>query len=184
MCFEKVVPRLQRSICIPEPLIDRALAAGGECELCPPPPTPRPTRGPVQSLPPANVCPGDRNQCSEDNPEYVWFCFCTGCRGAQKQCSTLCIKKEDAAPLLLDPCNSCGRCETFTNCDLFPCGNNDEKVQICHYAIGNGNQPGGYETLCISKSALVGHLDPPPPHCDHCGACLPSPPDPATCTKT
>jgi hypothetical protein len=52
------------------------------------------------------------------------------------------------------------------DCSGFPCGNNDNKVLLCHVPPGN---PGNAQTLCISPSAVAAHLE--NHEGDHCGPC-------------
>ena len=44
------------------------------------------------------------------------------------------------------------------------CGNNGDKVEICHIPPGN---PGGSNTLCVDAASVPAHLA----HGDHLGAC-------------
>jgi len=69
------------------------------------------------------------------------------------------------------PENRCGRCENWSTCDgrFSRCGNNDEKLQICHYIPGSGGN--AYETICVSEEGAQNHFRNTPPHCDHCGPC-------------
>lgn len=53
-----------------------------------------------------------------------------------------------------------------TGCGAFPCGNNDNKVLLCHAPPGN---PGNAHTICISPNAVDAHLQNHPD--DHCGPC-------------
>lgn len=49
------------------------------------------------------------------------------------------------------------------------CGNNDNKVQVCHYPPGNPNNP---QLICISPNAVGAHLDPAYGHSGcHLGPC-------------
>ncbi len=52
------------------------------------------------------------------------------------------------------------------DCSGFPCGNNDNKVQLCHVPPGN---PANEQTLCISPNAVPAHLE--NHEGDHCGPC-------------
>ena len=55
---------------------------------------------------------------------------------------------------------------TEADCSGFPCGNNDNKVLLCHVPPGN---PGNAHTLCISPNAVAMHLE--NHEDDHCGPC-------------
>ncbi len=52
------------------------------------------------------------------------------------------------------------------DCSAFPCGNNNNKVLLCHVPPGN---PANAHTLCISAKAVAAHLESHPG--DHCGPC-------------
>ena len=52
------------------------------------------------------------------------------------------------------------------DCSGFPCGNNDQKVMVCHVPPGN---PANEHTLCISPNAVDAHLE--NHEGDHCGPC-------------
>ncbi len=52
------------------------------------------------------------------------------------------------------------------DCSGFPCGNNDNKVLLCHVPPGN---PANAHTICISPNAVAAHLENHPG--DQCGPC-------------
>lgn len=52
-----------------------------------------------------------------------------------------------------------------TCAELFPCGKNGDKVEVCHIPPGN---PGKAHTICISPDALESHFE---NHGDFCGPC-------------
>ncbi len=52
------------------------------------------------------------------------------------------------------------------DCSGFPCGNNDQKVLLCHVPPGN---PDNEHTICISPNAVAAHLE--NHEGDHCGPC-------------
>ena len=61
-----------------------------------------------------------------------------------------------------------GAYEFQGDCGGFPCGNNDNKVLLCHVPPGN---TGNEQTLCISPNAVPAHLA--NHEGDHCGPCSP-----------
>ena len=65
-----------------------------------------------------------------------------------------CIFQNTIADCVIDDCSS------------FTCGQNNNKVLLCHVPPGN---PGNAHTICISPSALPAHLAQHPG--DHCGPC-------------
>lgn len=57
-------------------------------------------------------------------------------------------------------------CSAEPTCaELFPCGKNGDKVEVCHIPPGN---PGKAHTICISPDALDSHFE---NHGDFCGPC-------------
>ncbi len=54
------------------------------------------------------------------------------------------------------------------DCTGFPCGNNGNKVLICHVPPGN---PDNAHTICISPNAVPDHFA--NHEGDHCGECVP-----------
>ena len=60
----------------------------------------------------------------------------------------------------------CTTTDCPVDCNAFPCGNNDNKVLLCHVPPGN---PGNELTLCISPKAVAAHLE--NHEGDHCGSC-------------
>ncbi len=57
-------------------------------------------------------------------------------------------------------------CTAQDECSDFPCGNNDNKVLLCHVPPGN---PANAHTICISPNAVAAHLE--NHEGDHCGPC-------------
>ena len=57
-------------------------------------------------------------------------------------------------------------CTVQDDCSDFPCGNNDNKVLLCHVPPGN---PANAHTICISPNAVAAHLE--NHEGDHCGPC-------------
>ena len=56
--------------------------------------------------------------------------------------------------------------EPGQDCSNFPCGNNDNKVLLCHVPPGN---PENAHTICISPNAVAAHIE--HHEGDHCGPC-------------
>ena len=82
----------------------------------------------------------------------------TGC--LDPGCFTICLEG--------DGCifqNTIADC-VIDDCSSFTCGQNNNKVLLCHVPPGN---PGNAHTICISPSALPAHLAQHPG--DHCGPC-------------
>lgn len=52
------------------------------------------------------------------------------------------------------------------DCSAFPCGNNGNKVLVCHVPPGN---PENAHTICVSPNAVPAHLG--NHEGDHCGEC-------------
>jgi len=68
-------------------------------------------------------------------------------------------------PSIVQPTGVCVVAQQ-AGCGGFPCGNNDNKVLLCHVPPGN---PANAHTLCISPKAVAAHLESHPG--DHCGPC-------------
>jgi hypothetical protein len=83
-------------------------------------PTNEPTLSPTQGP----VCEFD--ECAEDG--YVYICNYVD----ETLSETLCVPQEEAKLLLLDERNFCGKCPEFNCSDIFTCGQNNKKIEICH----------------------------------------------------
>ena len=68
-------------------------------------------------------------------------------------------------PSIVQPTGVCVVAQQ-AGCGGFPCGNNDNKVLLCHVPPGN---PANAHTLCISPKAVAAHLESHPG--DHCAPC-------------
>jgi cysteine-rich repeat protein len=67
-----------------------------------------------------------------------------------------------------DGCSAqCREEDEPVSCSEFPCGNNGDKVEVCHIPPGN---PRNAHTICISPNALDTHIQ---QHGDYCGPCKP-----------
>ncbi len=90
-------------------------------------------------------------------PESVAIGDLDGVNGADL---AVAIKFSDDVSVLLNLCTA------QDDCSDFPCGNNDNKVLLCHVPPGN---PENAHTLCINPNAVPAHLE--NHEGDHCGPC-------------
>jgi hypothetical protein len=126
------------------------------------PTTANPTPAPVP------VCAGE--ECFGDN--NVFFCLVQD-TGKQQ----VCITREAAEVLLAaSPLSFCGQCDQWDDCSIAPCGNNNNRFEICHYIPSTNS----YGTICVSGQGAGTHLD-SDSHCDYCGPCFPLPPPASSC---
>jgi hypothetical protein len=82
--------------------------------------------------------------------------------GATTASQTVCPSVSTDYTVTVTDANGCTASCTVRVCAIdVRCGNNLQKIEICH------NPPGNAQTLCVSPNAVLNHLS----HGDHLGAC-------------
>ncbi len=105
--------------------------------------------------------PPDEACCFEDGScQDLPAAECNAAGGTPQGPGTVCLGDNNADGVD-DACPPPG-----DDCSAFPCGNNNNKVLLCHVPPGNPDNP---QTLCISPNAVPAHLANHPG--DHCGPC-------------